>query len=178
MTNASYTAARCWPVARIVATPEEFRATVDLEGSDDTDVDVELVGHTVRLTGRGLDPGTLRFELRFELPPDADTERLRVVEEHGRLLVSAPCCAPRLRKLEIEHAGQLSWCGQRDEVRAVLETARLDHAVEDFGRKARDDCGEIGRIQQACEQMLRIRHGTADDSRPPGEETVLKICAV
>jgi HSP20 family molecular chaperone IbpA len=108
MTNASYTAARCWPVARIVATPEEFRATVDLEGSDDTDVDVELVGHTVRLTGRGLDPGTLRFELRFELPPDADRERLRVVEEHGRLLVSAPCCAPRLRKLEIEHAGHVT----------------------------------------------------------------------
>ena len=105
MIDASYTAARCWPVARIVATPEEFRATVDLEGSDDTDVDVELVGHTVRLTGTGFDPGTLRFELQFELPPDADTDRLRVVEERGRLLISAPCCAPRLRKLEIEHTG-------------------------------------------------------------------------
>ena len=107
MTDASYTAARCWPVARIVETPDEFRATVDLDGLDDADVDVELIGHTVRLTGKGFDAGALRFELRFDLPPDADPDRLRVVDDRGRLLISAPYHALRHRRLEIERADGL-----------------------------------------------------------------------
>lgn len=107
MTDASYTAARCWPVARIVETPDEFRATVDLDGFDDADVEIELIGQTVRLAGKGFDQGTFRFELRFDLPPDADTDRLRVVDDRGRLLITAPYRAPRHRRLEIEHAEHL-----------------------------------------------------------------------
>jgi HSP20 family molecular chaperone IbpA len=107
MRNASYTAARFWPVARIVETPDEFRATVDAESFDDTDIDVELVERTVRLTGRGIEEGAPRFELRFDLPPDADLNRVRVVSQGGRLLITAPYRSPQHRKLEIEHAEQL-----------------------------------------------------------------------
>jgi HSP20 family molecular chaperone IbpA len=107
MTNASYAAARCWPVARIVETPDEFRATVDAESFDETDIDVELVERTVRLTGRGIEEGAPRFELRFDLPPDADLDRVRVLSERGRLLITAPYRTPRHRKLEIERADQL-----------------------------------------------------------------------
>jgi HSP20 family molecular chaperone IbpA len=102
MTNASYTAARLWPVARIVDAPDEFRATVDAEGIDVTDVDAELVDHTVRLTGRGIEEGAARFELQFDLPEDADLDRVRILSKAGRLLVTAPYRAPQRRKLEIE----------------------------------------------------------------------------
>jgi HSP20 family molecular chaperone IbpA len=107
MTDASYTAARFWPVARIVETPEEFRATVDVAGMDDTDLEIELVERTVRLTGRGPDRRTPTLELRFELPQDTDLDHVRVLEEDGRLLVRAPHRTPRRRKLEIEHVEQL-----------------------------------------------------------------------
>ncbi len=103
MTNASYTAARFWPVARIVETPDEFRATVDVVGLDDSDIDIELVERTVRLTGKGLDRRAPRLELRFDLPQDTDLDHVRVVEEDGRLVVRAPHRSPRHRKLEIEH---------------------------------------------------------------------------
>jgi HSP20 family molecular chaperone IbpA len=104
MTNASYAATRFWPVARIVETPDEFRATVDLAGIDDTALEVELVERTVRLTGKGADRHAPRLELRFELPQDTDLDHLRVLEEEGRLLIRAPHRAPRHRRLEIEHA--------------------------------------------------------------------------
>jgi len=107
MTNASYAAARFWPVARIVETPDQFRATVDVEGLDDTDLDIELVERTVRLTGHAPDPRAPRLELRFELPADTDLDHVRVLEQDGRLLVRAPHRSPRHRKLEIEHAEQV-----------------------------------------------------------------------
>ena len=104
MTNASYTAVRFWPVARIVETPDEFRATIDVAGLDDSDLDVELVERTVRLTGKGLDRRAPRLELRFDLPQDTDLDHVHVVEEDGRIVVRAPHRNPRHRKLEIEHA--------------------------------------------------------------------------
>ena len=107
MSNASYTAARFWPVARIVETPDEFRATVDVAGLDDTELDIELVERTVRLTGKGADRRAPRLELRFELPQDTDLDHVRVLQEDGRLVIRAPHRAPRHRRLEIEHADQV-----------------------------------------------------------------------
>ena len=80
------------------------RATIDVAGLDDSDLDVELVERTVRLTGKGLDRRAPRLELRFDLPQDTDLDHVHVVEEDGRIVVRAPHRSPRHRKLEIEHA--------------------------------------------------------------------------
>jgi hypothetical protein len=47
--------------------------------------------------------------------------------------------------------------------------------VQDLRLETRNDSREIGGLQQAREQGVRLRHGTADDSGSVGEETVLKV---
>ena len=53
--------------------------------------------------------------------------------------------------------------GERDELRAVLEPAGLNHAMKHFGLKVRDDFRQVACIQQALEQGPRF-HGSADDT--------------
>jgi HSP20 family molecular chaperone IbpA len=107
MTNASYTATRFWPVARIVETTDQFRVTVDVAGLDDADLELELIESTVSLSGKSPDERAPTLELRFELPRDADLDHVHVREEDRRLTIGAPRRSPRHRKLEIEHADRL-----------------------------------------------------------------------
>ena len=107
---------------------------------------------------------TVRARLHQHLEPPTETIGVE-------FFVSAlPANAPQV---EIQYARDLFGCGERDNVRAVLEPAGLNHAVKDFGLKVRDDSRQVRRIQQAIEQRPRLRHGTADNTGPFASGTVL-----
>lgn len=72
-----------------------------------------------------------------------------------KLLVGAGPRRPP--QVEVEHRLQLTGCGHRHQIAAVLEATGLDDPVEHLGLQARNHLREMRRVQDACEQSLTVR---------------------
>jgi HSP20 family protein len=96
--------AREWPCAEIHKTARTFEVEVETPGFEPEDLDVEVEGHTLLVFARperGHEGAA--FSFTFEIPADADLERLRAVFDDGVLKVKAPVSERHARrKLEIE----------------------------------------------------------------------------
>ena len=128
------------------------------------DVLGEAAGNEIDLEAGELLGGDLRPRVQEHLEPDAETIRVEPFVRAWRA---------RAPEIEIEDARQLRGRRERDDLRARLEPAGLDHAIEDFGLQARDDRRQVRGVQQAGQQRSRLRHGTADITGTGGKETVL-----
>ncbi len=84
-------------------------------------------------------------------------------------------CAP---EIQIEDARELRRRGERDEFGAVLQPVRLYDAVQHLRLESRHDRRKIGRIQQADERRLRLRHGDGHLSGGCRKETVLNLTPI
>jgi HSP20 family protein len=91
------------PAADVYETANEFVVELEVSGFDENELNIEIADRTLRVTGeRRQTKGEVektfssrgriehRFERRFALPPNADTEHIRAVFEKGVLAVRAP----------------------------------------------------------------------------------------
>lgn len=88
--------ARGWPCAELHHTDSKISIDVEAPGWDPADLEVELTGHTLTVHGTPHDGSQVQpFVFIFELPGDANLDRLHALFDEGLLLITAP----RLRRL-------------------------------------------------------------------------------
>lgn len=104
------------PPVDLVETPDAFVFRVELAGVARDDIDIEVDQRTLRLRGikrftrevdqqrfHRMECGYGRFERRFTLPVDVDTDRVAAKLEEGVLTVRVPKVQSQVvRKVEIE----------------------------------------------------------------------------
>jgi HSP20 family protein len=91
------------PAADVYETANEFVVELEVPGFDENELSIEISDHSLRVTGERTEKkgevvktfrsrGRIehRFERRFELPANAETEQVRAVFENGVLVVRAP----------------------------------------------------------------------------------------
>lgn len=91
------------PATDIYETAEEFVVELEAPGYEEKEISIEITDHTLTVTGERIERiedagrafqvrGRLqrKFERRFKLPPEADTEHIKAVFEKGVLEVHAP----------------------------------------------------------------------------------------
>jgi HSP20 family protein len=91
------------PAADVYETANEFVVELEVPGFDENELSIEISDHSLRVTGeRTQTKGEVektfrsrgriqqRFERRFELPANADTEHVRAVFDKGVLEVRTP----------------------------------------------------------------------------------------
>ena len=88
--------ARGWPCAEFHHTDTKITIEVETPGWKPADLEIELEGHSLTVHGTPEDgrPGK-PFTFIFELPGDANLDRLHALFDEGLLLITAP----RLRRL-------------------------------------------------------------------------------
>jgi HSP20 family molecular chaperone IbpA len=101
-----------WPCAELHKTDEKFEIEVETPGCEAEDLEVEVDGHRVTVSGDPTNVHPRAFTFIFELPGDANLDRLHALFGEGLLLVTAPRL-PQAAKHSIP-----------------IETPRLIHAVE------------------------------------------------
>ena len=106
------------PAADVYETENEFVVELDVPGFDHKELGIEVTDHTLVLTGereevkaepekdfRLRERLEERFERRFHLPPDADTEHVKATFVKGVLEVHTPkLAAATPHKIEIQKA--------------------------------------------------------------------------
>ena len=112
-----------------------------LRESRDRQVEIHA-GKCVRRDSRA------RFHQHFE----PETEAIGVEQIVQTRLGRAP-------QIEIEDRRQLTGCRQRHELAAILESAVLYDAVQQFRGQARDDVREVRRVENPHEQRTRVLDG-------------------
>jgi HSP20 family protein len=109
--------AAAMPAADVYETPEEFVVEIEVPGFEEKELGLEVTDHTLTVTGEAKtdveeqDKAFLlherlerHFERRFQLPIDADTEKLAARFESGVLEIHAPKVRGKEpRKIKIEH---------------------------------------------------------------------------
>jgi len=91
------------PAADIYETPDELVVELEVPGFDEKDLDVEVIDHVLTVKGtrketKEQDEKTFRvherldreFLRRFELPPEADTTKMKAVFAKGVLELHTP----------------------------------------------------------------------------------------
>ncbi len=106
------------PAADIYETENEFVMEVEVPGYEEKELGIDIFDHTVRVTGERKEAKDekeksfhlrerleQKFERRFELPVEADTEHVRATFGMGVLEVHAPKLAiSKPQKVEITKA--------------------------------------------------------------------------
>jgi HSP20 family molecular chaperone IbpA len=82
--------AREHPCAELHKTDEKFEIEVETPGCEPEDLEVEVDGHRVTVFGRPSNLDSRPFTFIFELPGDANLDRLHAFFSGGLLLVTAP----------------------------------------------------------------------------------------
>ena len=91
------------PAVDVYETKDEFVLELEVPGYEEKELTIEAFDHTVAIAGERSEVEEKsdkvfrlherlekHFERRFELPPEADTKRLKAVFENGVLEVHAP----------------------------------------------------------------------------------------
>jgi len=108
------------PAADVYETANEFVVELEIPGFEEKEVSIEITNHSLRVTGERTEARTEaektfrsrgrighRFERQFELPENADAERIRAVFNRGVLEVRAPKRRPaEPRRVGISKAGR------------------------------------------------------------------------
>lgn len=103
------------PAADIYETPEEFVVELEVPGFEEKDLGLEVTDHTLTVKGEAKAETEKKdktfllherlehaFERRFQLPEDADTEKLVASFKSGVLEIHAPKAPEaKARKIEI-----------------------------------------------------------------------------
>ena len=108
------------PAADVYQTAEEFVVELEVPGYEENELSIEISDHTLTVTGERMETRDEmgkefrlrerlehKFERRYELPREADTEHVRAVFEKGVLKVRGPKrekVTPR--KVEISKPGR------------------------------------------------------------------------
>jgi len=88
-----------WPPVEIDETNEEYVFTADLAGTERSQVDVELMGDEIMVSGKD---GEAPFAFAIALPEPVDAEDVKAELENGRFQVRVPKgAASRHRKIEL-----------------------------------------------------------------------------
>ena len=92
-----------YPCAELHKTDERFEIDVETPGCEPEDLEVEVDGHRVTVLGGPSDVHPHPFTFIFELPGDADLDRIHAAFDAGVLRVDAPRLpGTAKRTLEIE----------------------------------------------------------------------------
>jgi HSP20 family protein len=104
------------PAADVYETADEFVVELEVPGYEEKELSIEISDQTLKVTGeraeaKGEVTKTFRlrerlerqFDREFELPPEADTERMKAVFEKGVLEMRAP-----KRRMEKPHKIEIS----------------------------------------------------------------------
>ena len=89
-----------YPCAELHKTDVSFAIEVEMPGCDPEDLEVEVDGDRVTVLGRPSNLNPRPFTFIFELPGDANLERLHALFGEGVLLITAPRL-PRAAKRSI-----------------------------------------------------------------------------
>jgi HSP20 family protein len=103
------------PAADIYETPEEFVVELEVPGFEEEDLGLEVTDHTLTVKGKAKAEQEKKdktfllherlehaFERRFQLPEDANTEKLVATFDSGVLAIHAPKAPEaKARKIEI-----------------------------------------------------------------------------
>jgi HSP20 family molecular chaperone IbpA len=89
-----------WPAVEIQEEDEKYVFAADLAGTDPGEVDIELMGNEIMVSGK--DAGA-PFAFAIALPEPVDAEDVEAEQEKGVLRVTAPKAASnRHRKIELK----------------------------------------------------------------------------
>ena len=89
-----------WPPVEIQETEEKYVFAADLAGAERSDIDIELMGREIMVSGK--DAGT-PFAFAIALPEPVDAADVEAELENGVLRVTAPrSAATRHRKVELK----------------------------------------------------------------------------
>ena len=91
------------PATDVYETVDEFVVELEVPGYEESELSIEIAGHTLKIRGERVETfdkagkdfrsqGRLRrkFERRFDLPSEADTEHISAVFDKGVLEVHTP----------------------------------------------------------------------------------------
>jgi HSP20 family molecular chaperone IbpA len=92
--------AREYPCAELHKTDEKFEIEVETPACEPEDLEVEVDGHRVTVFGESTNLHSRPFTFIFELPGDANLDRLHALFGEGLLLITAPRL-PRAAKRSI-----------------------------------------------------------------------------
>jgi HSP20 family molecular chaperone IbpA len=81
---------REYPCAELHETDEKFQIEVEVPGCEAVDLEVEVDGQRVTVFGEPTNLHPRPFTFIFELPGDANLDRLHALFAEGLLLVTAP----------------------------------------------------------------------------------------
>ena len=89
-----------WPPVEIQEEDEKYNFVADLAGTDPGDVDIELTGNEIMVSGKA---AAAPFALAIALPEPVDVADVEAELENGVLRVTAPrSAATRHRKVELK----------------------------------------------------------------------------
>ena len=108
-----------WPATDVYEAEGEYVYEVEVPGYEEKDLSVEVTDHTLTVKGEKIEKKEEKaktfylnerlaksFERRFELPPEAITDKLAAEFKQGMLVVHAPKAAeakPRSIEITAEH---------------------------------------------------------------------------
>ena len=89
-----------WPPVEIQETDEEYVFTADLAGTEESNVDIELMSDEIMVSGKD---GAAPFAFAITVPEHVDADDVKAELENGLLVVTVPKSAStRRHKVELK----------------------------------------------------------------------------